>query len=253
MSAEADIKGCHLRRTVLISVLLLVATACLGLGFWQLQRLGDRRSANALAVAGRALPPLDATVGRPTLLPNRRAVLTGDWDSGREFVLRNRLIRGVPAVLVVTPLRMPGYDSAVLINRGYVPAADAVDPGEATWAEPSPGVFRGVLLETPNRGDGAPLIRRGRETWRGLDLAAMRARLPYPLSSLYLVAEADSTAGSAHTVGGKVYPFRAEPPPMDDGPHLMYAVQWFGIAAAVVAFGVLFVLRRATGRGVANS
>jgi cytochrome oxidase assembly protein ShyY1 len=30
---------------------------------------------------------------------------------------------------------------------------------------------------------------------------------------------------------------------MDGGPHLSYAVQWFGIAAAVIAFGIFFVLR----------
>jgi cytochrome oxidase assembly protein ShyY1 len=30
---------------------------------------------------------------------------------------------------------------------------------------------------------------------------------------------------------------------MDGGPHLSYALQWFGIAAAVVAFGIFFILR----------
>lgn len=245
MSAEADSESVPLRRIVLFSVTIVVAAACVRLGIWQLHRLADRRGAKARAVSGRALPPIDASIGTPALLPYRRAVLTGDLDMPQEFVLRNRLIRGVPAVLIVTPLRMPGYDSAVLVNRGYVPAADAIDPGRATWSEPTPKRFRGALFEVPDRGDGAPLIRRGRETWWGLDLRLMRARLPYPVSSLYLVAEADSAEGRAHTIGGKVYPFRAELPPMDNGPHLMYAVQWFGIAVAAVAFGIAFVLRRA--------
>ena len=52
MSAEADIKGSHLRRTVLFSVLVIVAGACSALGFWQLRRLGERRSVNALGIAG---------------------------------------------------------------------------------------------------------------------------------------------------------------------------------------------------------
>ena len=30
----------------------------------------------------------------------------------------------------------------------------------------------------------------------------------------------------------------------------MYAVQWFGIAAAALAFGVIFVLRGGTGKSV---
>jgi cytochrome oxidase assembly protein ShyY1 len=32
-------------------------------------------------------------------------------------------------------------------------------------------------------------------------------------------------------------------PTLDDGPHLSYAIQWFAIAAAIAAFGVI-VMRR---------
>ena len=244
VSAKADSESLPVRRIVLGSVMVVVAAAGSGLGVWQLGRRADRRAANAVAASGHRLPVLDARSGRIGLLPNRRAVLVGELDTLREFVLRNRLVRGVPAVQIITPLRIPGYDSAVLVNRGYVPAADAVDPGNAGWQEASPGTFQGVLLLAPARGDGAPLRHNGKETWRGIDIPAMRDRLPYPLASVYLVAQEDSTEGTAHTVRGRVYPFRAELPPMDDGPHLMYAVQWFGIAIAVLAFGWLFVLRR---------
>jgi cytochrome oxidase assembly protein ShyY1 len=70
----------------------------------------------------------------------------------------------------------------------------------------------------------------------------MRARLPYPVAAVYLVAEPDSSS-RAHTIRGRVYPFRAELPPTDNGPHLSYALQWFGIAVAAVAFGIFFILR----------
>jgi len=237
------------RRIVLFGVTVGLAAVSAGLGVWQLRRLAARRALNHQVAAARALPPLPTDrAGVLHLVPNRRAVLTGSLDESREFVLRDRLVRGVPAVLIVTPLRLAGHDTAVLVNRGYVPAPDAVDPGSATWSEPGRRTFRGVLLPMPDRGDGAPLVHGGRETWRTLDLSAMRARLPYPVAPLYLLAEADPAQGDAHTVRGKVYPFRAELPPLDDGPHLMYAVQWFGIGAAVVAFGVIFVLRGGPGR-----
>lgn len=240
-----------MRRIVLFSLTVAIALVCTALGVWQLRRLAARRAANRALVAARALPPLRPDrPGRTALLPDRRAILAGELDEAREFVLRDRLIRGVPAVMIVTPLHLAGRDTAVLVNRGYVTAPDAVDPGAATWSEPGPRVFYGLLLPVPNRGDGAPLVHRGRETWRSLDLATMRARLPYPVAPYYLLAEADSSEGDAHTVRGTVYPFRAEAPPVDDGPHLMYAVQWFGIGAAVVAFGVIFVLRGATGKRV---
>lgn len=233
-----------MRRIVLFGLTVVVGAACLGLAGWQLRRHSTRRTANRIAVAGRDQPPLVGdSLRTPSLLANRRALLHGTLDEEREFVLRGHLVQGVPAVQVVTPFRLAGSDTAILINRGYVPAPDAVDPGSAAWSESASHHFSGVLLPLPDRGDGAPIVAHEKETWHRLDLAAMRARLPYPLSPLYLVAETDSVEGAAHTVRGKSYPFRAEPPPMDGGPHLMYAVQWVGIAAAVIGFGVVFILR----------
>ena len=243
MSVPADIPEPPLRRIVLFGTTLIVGLAAIALGVWQLGRHAERAERNRLAIAGRALPPLTwDSVRREPLGPNRRALLRGTLDQPREFLLRNRLVAGVPAVQVVTPLRLPGSDTAVLVNRGYVPAADAVRPTAETWSEPERGTFHGVLLPMPDRGDGAPVSRGGRESWQALDLRAMRARLPYPVSDLYLVAEPDSST-PAHTIRGTVYPFRSELPPMDGGPHLSYAIQWFGIATAVVAFGVFFILR----------
>jgi cytochrome oxidase assembly protein ShyY1 len=40
------------------------------------------------------------------------------------------------------------------------------------------------------------------------------------------------------------FPRREELPPMDDGPHLSYAVQWFLFAGMAVAFALLVVGRR---------
>jgi len=222
----------------------VLSVACIGLGVWQLRRLAGRRAANSAILAGRAQPPLviaDGSGSGP--LGNRRARVTGELDQQREFVIRDRVVRGVPAVVILTPLRIPGRDTALLVNRGYVPAPDAVDPHNRGWSELGVVQFEGDLLPVPDQGDGQPLTHEGRETWKRLDLTAMRARLPYPLAPLYLIAQADSAAGVEHTVRGRSYPFRAEPPPLSEGPHLMYAVQWFGIAGAVFAFGIIFVLR----------
>jgi len=230
------------RRILLLALALLLTLACSGLGVWQLRRLSARQAANRLALSARELPTLVPDSATAALAANRRAQLSGRLDEAREFLLRGRLVQGVPAVLVITPLRLPGNDTAILVNRGYVPAPDAVDPGKATWSERDRTAFQGVLLAVPNRGDGAPLRHGGRESWKSLDLSAMQARLPYPLAAVYLVAEPDP-GGVAHTVRGREYPFRAEPPALDEGPHLMYAVQWFGIAAAVAAFAFFFVWR----------
>ena len=235
-----------MRRIVLFGVTLVIGAACVGLGIWQLSRLQERREANAGAEAAREMPPVDfAAAGAAELAPQRRAAIRGTYDHTNELILRNRVVRGVPAVLVITPLRIAGSDTAILVNRGYVPAPDATLPGATPFAEPGEVSITGLVLPVPNRGDGAPLTHSGsgRETWQALDLDGMRGRLPYPIYDLYLIAGVDG-GDAAHTAEGGSYPIRAEPPALGDGPHLMYAVQWFGIATAVIAFGVFFVLRR---------
>jgi surfeit locus 1 family protein len=238
------------RRIVLFSTTVLIGLLAMSLGLWQLRRHAQRAERNRLATLGSSLPPIIGdSVMTPALLPNRTAILMGTLDESREFLLRNRLVAGVPAVMVITPLRLPGSDTALLVNRGYVPARNAVDPVTASWSERDRRVFRGVLLPLPDRGDGAPIIRNGRESWHALDLRMLRTRMPYPIADLYLLTEPDS-ASADHTVRGTVYPFRAELPPIDQGPHLGYALQWFGIAVAVLAFGVIFVWRGARRKSV---
>lgn len=232
--------------------LLTLAVGALGvrLGVWQLGRLAERRSANRITAAARALPPLRLPGNAGTSpTAERLAIVEGEYDESRQFVVRGRLVREIPSVLVITPLRFPGTDTALLVNRGYVPTPDAMTPPESSaYSEPGMRTVHGVLQSVPDDGDGAPASRGGRETWHRLDLAAMRARLPYPVFDAYLIAEPES-AGTAHTARGRIYPIRAQPPALSNGPHLSYAIQWFGIGAAAVVFGVVFVLRDARPRG----
>ena len=66
--------------------------------------------------------------------------------------------------------------------------------------------------------------------------AAARA-VPYPLALFYVVALGDS-AGAADR------PARLTVPPLDEGPHASYAIQWFSFAAIALA-GAAFVIKQA--------
>src|ERR1044071_4951140 len=182
VSSGNDTSGHSWRRNVLFGLTVVVGVSCVCLGIWQLRRLAGRRSANNAILAGRAQPLLViADESGPGPIANRRARVTGELDEQREFVIRDRVVQGVPAVVIVTPLRIPGRDTALLVTRGYVPAPDAVDPHSRRWAEPGPVRFQGDLLPVPDLGDGQPLTHDGRETWKRLDLSAMRRRPPHPL------------------------------------------------------------------------
>jgi surfeit locus 1 family protein len=234
-------------RYALFALTVAVAAAASGLGAWQLGRHFDRRDRNRQAVANAGAEVVDLTMDalQPPIR-HRRVTARGSYDEAREFVIRGRLLHGNPGAQIVTPLRIPGRDTALLVNRGFVPSPDAGFPRRGGYAESGPVVVAGVALDLPDEGDGHPLATAAGETWGRLDRTQMRARLPYPIWPYYLVAGVDSTVTRDHTLKGRVLPVRIEVPPLDAGPHLSYAVQWFGIAAAALAFGIVFVRR---GRG----
>ena len=101
----------------------LLCALFLTLGVWQLQRLEQKRAANALILARMQEPPLTLS-GQPldTEQANlRRATARGTYDYSQEIVLRNRTLNEIPGVHVLVPLRIAGSDAAVLVNRGWIP------------------------------------------------------------------------------------------------------------------------------------
>lgn len=229
-------------RSIWFAVTVVVAVGCVGLGFWQLDRRGQRLTHNAEAVAGRSLPTLDLNAPSGEPRAQRRVVARGSFDHQAELILRGHLWNGAPGVHVITPFRLAGSDSAVLVNRGFIPASDAATPDQPVPEERGEIVIEGLAVPVPITEDGGrPAERAGQISWRRLDLPAVRQRLPYPILEVYLLPETPSAAGA--------WPRRVEPPPLDEGPHLSYAIQWFGIATAVLAFGFVFVLGYGRRRG----
>lgn len=247
MSTFVDTRMSSGRKSLLL-LTVLVAAGCAGLGVWQLSRLAERQERNGLALAQRDLPVVDLNrTSLPESVSYRRVTVSGTYDFDRELVIRGRLLRGNPGVQIVTPIHIAGSDTAVLINRGFVPTPDAGFPASsAGYREASTADIAGIAMAVPDESDGAPLDTPKGETWRRLDLTALRARYPYPIASYYVLIEADTLATRDHTIRGRVLPVRVEPPPLDDGPHLSYALQWFMIGGAALGFGLVFIRRRRT-------
>lgn len=226
-------------RYLLFAVSLLVAVLFARLGFWQLSRLQERRGENRVAAEARSSPVIDlnTTDTSGKVRANHRVVVRGEYDRAHEVVLRGHVNREVPGVEIATPLMIVGTDSAVLVNRGFFPSPDATFAVTDSLNEPGIVRVEGVALVIPSSGDsGAPLVSNGKETWRRLDLPALRARIPYPLLEVYILQSPDSAL--------PLYPRRLEPRPLDDGPHLSYAIQWFAFATIAAGGGVIFVLRK---------
>ena len=220
-----------------MAILLLVGVICARLGVWQVSRLHQRRSANQEILKARAEPPIPLDRPGPrdsAALAQRWVTVTGRYDRRHELVVRGQAYEGTPGVHVVTPLRTPGSDTAVLVIRGFVPSPDAVRADLDSLDEPGERRVAGLAMPLGS-GGGKPLEVGGHSTWARLDLAALARALPYSILPVAILQTADS--------GLPRYPRRLDPPDVDEGPHLSYAVQWFFFSAMAVAFALIVVAK----------
>jgi surfeit locus 1 family protein len=228
-------------RLLLVACFLIVAAVCARLGIWQLHRLRERRSANAAAQAARSAPLVVLDGGSPArvTIAQRRVQAAGRYDQAHDIVLRGRAYRGVPGVEIVSPLLLQGGKLAVLVNRGFVPSPDAVTANPDSLPEPGEVTVKGIALPIDS-GGGAPLQRGKRTTWARLDLPALRSALPYAVNPVYIRQTPDNTLPR--------FPRRLDPPPLDDGPHLSYAIQWFAFSILAVVFGGVILKQSVNGK-----
>jgi surfeit locus 1 family protein len=223
----------------------LVAAVCVRLGFWQLERLDERRSRNAAVRTATALAPLvlDADAfprlaERPEAYAWRRARAHGQFDHAGAQVLRGRSRSGRPGVWIATPLVTPA--GTVMVLRGWAPSPDGARLEPGIVAEPA-GVMEvsGVLLPIADRADrGLPVPSGGGDTtWRALSRAVVAERGPPPVLPLYLQRLPDAA-------GPTGIPSPEPLPDLTDGSHLGYAVQWFSFAVIALAGFVVVAFRR---------
>lgn len=231
-------------RGVIATLLVFaVAALCIRLGFWQLDRLQQRRQRNADMSARLHAPPVALTEvpDDSTGWLQRRVFIRGRPDNARSIILPGRAYQGSPGAHVVTPVLL-STGQAVLADRGWMPAADGATvnlealPTVAELADtalvlPFPGQERrlGRAAET------SPPEPGFRRVWYALDEKALRAQFPYRLGGIHVRL---LPATSSREV-----PVREPPPLLDEGPHLGYAIQWFSFAVIAVV-GWVVVVRR---------
>lgn len=231
------------RKTLLAILLTLAGAALFGrLGFWQLDRLAERRAYNAHLeerLAARPVPvtrlPPDSGAGH-----YRRITARGVYDYSAQVALAPRSRQGSPGVHVLTPLRLEG-DTIVMVNRGWVYSPDARTIDQTRWRE--------------HEGDTVAVVGYA-ETWTGaatnearkevrsagvalravrvLDSARVARLVGAPIQPYYLVQTSDSATSATA-------PVRLGEPSLDEGSHRNYAIQWFSFTCIALIGGALLV------------
>ena len=176
-----------------------------------------------------------ATLGEAALY--RRVRLQGEFATGYQIRLDNRVLHGQAGYHVVVPLRL-AEGGAVLVNRGWqatggdrrrVPAVAAPDGGHGVEGILVPA--RSRYLELADRGAAGAV-------WQNLDLERYRAWFGGELSD-WLVLRTDSTRDGL---------VRDWPPPdLGIARHRSYAVQWFSMCGLIVGLWLYFVVLKRRG------
>jgi surfeit locus 1 family protein len=218
----------------------VLAALFVRLGFWQLSRLDERRAFNA----ERARPLAEPETSFDSLrdrTPYRRVRLAGSPDYAHEIALSGRSRNGSPGVHVFTPFRRPGNDTAVLVNRGWVYAADAATADLLRFRESL--THASGFTDTIPAGAASLDPARPRVV-RRLTRQAIDSLVPYPVHPVLVVMQ-DSAGPSA--------PPRLPLPALNDGPHLGYAIQWFAFALTAIGGAGIVIYRASTGRNTGST
>ncbi len=230
-----------MKRGNLIFVILgsIFALVCLRLGFWQLSRLSERKALNRelSARATTAPVPMNQLPKDTGAAHFRRVRVSGVYDYTHEIYVTNRTRNGSPGVQLVTPLRVAGTDTAVLVTRGWVYAPDGMTIERSRWKEPD--TLNGdAFVEFFNTGNGNAKLAGRDRSYRWLDERTLAQDFPYPIAPYHLILISGGAAA------GPNVPPRLDVPPLDEGPHQSYAIQWFSFATISIIGMFLFVRRK---------
>jgi len=213
----------------------------LGLGFWQVERLGWKE-----ALIAQRTSALDAApVAPPENLEDARALefhpihVSGHFLNDEEMPVSAISKRGEAGFHIVTPFLLENGET-LLIDRGFVPVPfKSPDTREEGLIEGDTTVT-GLLRVPQHPGPFVPANDPARNTWFSVDITAMaKAQGIENMLPFYLDADASPVPGG--------YPAGGQTETDLPNNHLQYAITWFALAAGLLGVYILFLRRRLKG------
>ena len=220
---------------------LIVFGILISLGFWQLDRAQQKRDllAGYEGDTRDTVVQLEPDLRSVTDLNYQFATALGYYDAEHQFLLDNRTHQGRAGYHVLTPLKLRQSSVAVLVNRGWIPMgasrAELPDTGVSTQRRSVEG-----RLKQPSVGGLVLGKEQPRQRWpyriQRVDIERLSAELGYPLLPVILLLDGEQRDGYVRDWN-----------PLQSGPerNVGYAVQWFGLAAALLIIYLVVNTRKA--------
>jgi surfeit locus 1 family protein len=227
------------RRLLILIAAVTSVVITAALGQWQLGRAAQKQALLDQRSVTAAMAPLDgAALGKPgdtqdnrSGLLYRAVLLKGHWQGAHTVFLDNRQMQGRAGFYVVTPLLLAGSNSAILVQRGWVPRSFTDRQSLPQVSTPEGEVeIKAHLAPWPSRMYDFAGVERG-PIRQNLDLNDFRLETGLPLLEISAVQSGPASEGLLR-----------EWPQVASGieKHHGYAFQWFGLSALITLLYVWF-------------
>ena len=230
---------------------LVVISVTLSLGNWQTRRAAEKEAAQlALAAADRMepaqLPGSEATLAA---LADRRVQVRGTWMPEFTVYIDNRTHRGVSGFHVVTPFKIEGVSTSILVLRGWVagdPARRNIPPVIVN-AQGTVQLSGRVMPDLPQTLElkTSPEPAAEDRVWQNASLERARRWTGLTLAD-FVIRQTESDQGASGPFDDRLIREWREPGTGVDK-HRGYAAQWYGLAALALVlwiWNLIFVSRR---------
>ncbi|WP_396594291.1 SURF1 family protein [Brevundimonas sp. R86498] len=231
-----DTTATKARFPVLVTVFLAVCVVILiALGTWQLQRMQWKATLIARADEASALAPVPLTEVLTAHEPEfRKALVVCRGLATAPFVELQSIHDGEPGSRLISACVPEGTSQTYLIDRGFVPQTVTDRPRVLPSTLPLALVVELRRSPPPGPMTPAPAGRR----FYGRDNAALSATLGADSPSEFTLFALTSPNPELPAL------VASAPPAAFSNNHLGYALTWFGLALALVAFYVAGLIRR---------
>ncbi|MCB1802542.1 MAG: SURF1 family protein [Gammaproteobacteria bacterium] len=212
---------------------LAVFPVLLALGYWQMDRAHAKQALVEQRAASEITAPLSLHESSTLSADDRYrpAVVTGHYVDEQQWLLDNRVYRGQPGYHVFTPFVIEGTTApGLLVNRGWVAVGESREFLPRVPAPEGTLTLSGRLDSPASVGlvvGEVPLASvADRVLVQSLDIAALASARGLELKRYALVLD-DGQPGILQHDWSPI-------PEMGPEKHLGYAVQWFGLALALL-------------------
>jgi cytochrome oxidase assembly protein ShyY1 len=209
------------------------------LGFWQLNRLEDKKEFNSVLRANTSTPIQTLDKAVPTKWNKAtdewvRVSISGTYDSSKAVTIINRSQDGSAGYNSAVPFTSMN-NRTILVNRGFVPLVmptPTIPSGEIQIV--------GYLRASQSRSGLGPIdsTEAGNTEFQRFDIPLISSNVGGDLEPMFLQLIQESPASNSP------WPAKVPLPPLDEGTHLSYAMQWFFFCVVAFTAWVVVVRRK---------